>query len=311
MVELLIKNKATKLKLEVPEKASEMRLRQYIDFIRYYDKWLLKEKEFGLFSYESILGLSNLVAKFFEIDSKQLLGLKIDFEDFAAGAEILSKHKVNNAEVTDKLMSIVCFIKNVVDNLEPKALTAADHHFIYKGEKYCLPYFTSKKYLNTKTRPPLDLGQLIEMHEIQRVFSQRRAKEEQEYLKKRKMQLTIDDEDEDEEENSTPKTKSEIDKKLLADFIYDPEGNYMLEECLKALAVLAVKHGDKHAIPATDTLNYITDKMWHFIDIDLQTWADADFFLTCIGQELSLTPNSITSLILLKELALNQKNNQN
>ena len=220
MITLQIKYGKAKVKLDLPEKASEMRLRQYIDFIRYYDKWLLKNKEFGLFSYESIIGLSTLLAKFFEVDVKSLIGLKIDFEDFTHGAEVLSKSKVHTKDVTDKLMSVVCFIKNVVDNLKPRELTSADCHFDYKGEKYCLPYFMSKKYLQKKVRPSLDLGQLVEMHEIQRVFSNRRAKEEREYLNKRKAQLIgagheLDDDDDEDSSSTTTTSTADADILLL------------------------------------------------------------------------------------------------
>lgn len=282
MILLIVNNNITESEttFEIPENAKEMRLRQFIDFTKYYDKWIAITKESGIFSYESIIGLSTILSKFFEVEIEDLLGIEIDYNDIAAGVQKLTEKEVQDNEVAPKLMQIVVFIKRVIDNVMPRELTSADHSFEYKGEVYDIPFFSAYEYLQTKARPTLVLGEIVEIHEVKRKFSDFKDKQ-----------------------------IAEAEKEGNTKFVYDPEGNYMLEESLRILSILAIKRGESR-LPSYDTENFIAQRMWHFIDIDLQAWADVSFFLTCIGKELNLTKDSITSLILLNEL-LNHQNNLN
>lgn len=273
MVQIQIRNKEGEAKVfDLPTSASEMKLRQFIDFIKYYDKWLaIVKANDNIFSKESVIGLSTLMAKFFDTDIKNVLGLEIDYEDMVNGINLLTEKNVDSVNVSSKLMTLVVYIKNIIDNLKPRELTAEDHEFFYKGESYSLPYFRVNEYLKKNIRPVLTAGEVIEIHEIKRKFSDFREQQIKEA-----------------EENE------------IANFVYDPEGNYLLEENLRILSVLAIKDGEER-LPAYDTETFIAERMWHFIDIDLQTWVDVSFFLTCIGQALKETRDFITSSIQLTE----------
>lgn len=311
MIELVITNKGEKGKEVItflmPETAREMKLRQYIDFIKYYDKWIAIQKKHGIISFESILGLSNIIAKFFEVDINKIIGIEVEFEDIMNGVKILSDKNADRVDLNSKLMTIVCFIKNVIDNIKPSGLNGADHTFKYKDKVFEIPYFKANKYLKDKIRPSMPLGQIIEVHEVNRQFQEHQEAAQRQYLKNKRIELGDDDDDDDDEEVFVSKNKKKPEADLSG-FVYDQEGNFMLERCLRTIAILANEANDK--FPVENTSNYIAERMWFFIDIDLQAWVDIDFFLNCIGRELKMTSSSIISLTLSKEL-LSHTNNLN
>jgi hypothetical protein len=318
MYKITIKNSSGSEDFEIPGDCSEMKLRQYIDFIKHYDKWvLITQKNGNIFAYESIMALADIVAKFLDVPIKKIFGIEIFHKDISEGIKALSsdsKDTIDAKNLQDGLMSIVRFIKKIIDSVEPEPITDENCMFEYSGpidkdnpdaerkvETFILPFYRSHEFLKDKTRPPLILGEVVEMMEKKRMFAAHKEDMENDYIKKKKVQLDIDPDDEDDKTKVTSEG-----------YIHDPDGNYMLEEALNTLAVLALKEGEMH-IPSMDTETFVKNRMWYFIDIDFQTWANVNFFLTNIGKELSLTKDTIISLILLREMqmALSQKSTMN
>ena len=88
----------------------------------------------------------------------------------------------------------------------------------------------------------------------------------------------------------------------------DPTGSYEYMEGLKVISLLALKPNE--VVPHEMTEDWLAKRMHHFTDISAQIYYDVSFFLTRIGSQLKMTGNSITSLILLKNLQ-EQKSMQN
>lgn len=148
----MIKIKANKEILELPEVCREIKLSQFIDYNVYKKKWVESIEQHGIFSIESLKSLRDLLFNFFD-KNPVIDTLKIDFADSRNGALSIAKH-----------------IDAVIEGLKPRTIDKEHHTFDYKGETLFVPFGEAYQYLKEEfSRPELTLGEVVEIMEYKRL----------------------------------------------------------------------------------------------------------------------------------------------
>lgn len=278
MQTLLLKNNAGLQEINIPDNCEELKLRQYIKFIVAYNAWINSLKENNdIISYETVISLANIVAKTLEVDLKTILGLEIDFLDIIEGAKILS---------------------NAVEEDEDDEEDRIQAKYELNGKLMSIVVHLNEVIQSVKPKPLTYVYHSFEYKDEEFFMPYWESKEFLKAMTRPSIPLG--------------EVIEIMEIKRLSGMMVeqngDPEGSYMYTEALRVIATLAKKQHEK--LPSSGTDKFIAERMKYFEDISFQQYADINFFLSSIGLTLKMTSNSITSLILLKELAL-QKNKMN
>lgn len=234
-----------KIPIDLPQRASEIPVRKYIDFsvemdkfVDWYntkveDKTIMAERTYYLYR------MCRVVSEFFDIDLNTVLQYDAAALTDDAGylkPEVMSKHikaltdrAVSMDDLEDTLLTIVLNVNKVVQDYEPKYRTVHNHIFDYRDEKWTLPRVNVLSYHHIQFEKVTVL-ESIECMEIQRLS------------KKHK----------------------------------DDQGNSTLTEFLTMMAVLCRKPGEK--IDIDNFENMVEERKRHFIDLTMDVVLDTVFF---------------------------------
>lgn len=166
------------IEIEVPEKASDVRLSKYIDLHQGHQQlieWLLEQnKEGSLHENRTyyVYRMAKVLSEYFEVDLMDLISLpagNLLGPDGQLLPEVLKEH-LSNYENTDipsldgSLLTLYEYINTIVLGYEPKLIG----EFTYKGEIWKVPEARVLAYNGIKF-PKLTVLQALECMEVERV----------------------------------------------------------------------------------------------------------------------------------------------
>lgn len=154
----LIKVNGKEFKL--PQNASEMTARQYVMFMKQYEKC-----EFTDDVYHNTVELAKCLAKFWDIDIN-------DFADFDVNPENTESF-ISGEEITqfNDIAGISNIIRNIIYRHVPE-FSLDGHEFTYKGAKWNIPVFKISKFKEDYIRPNIKFGPVRKLMEAKRVASE-------------------------------------------------------------------------------------------------------------------------------------------
>jgi hypothetical protein len=153
--------------LRYPETASDIKVMQYIDFIKEHSKF---NNEMSI--YETTLQLGQCLSAFFGIDI-------LEFKDIDSGIDDLNKYIKGSDEII-KLNSIVGYVSGIakiITDYVPATQTES-LNFTYKGKEWNIPQFKVSEFSDEFLRPQLKYGTVIKIVESKRVASKIVGKDE-------------------------------------------------------------------------------------------------------------------------------------
>ncbi|MEP7197257.1 MAG: hypothetical protein ABI851_12115 [Saprospiraceae bacterium] len=240
----LINTNGKSILIPIPERASEIKLLQYIDFNTYSSdliEWLKENHEqIESKKWQYIIKLIDCLkafygdlVDFFELDSSYIDG--ISKEDLSDHIEIITGKKQDHVTATDTLIQIYNMIFNVIKDSKPEL--RVEKHFFYKGQQYEIPAIWSDTLWNKTNFESVSVKQAIEVLQVQSNY------------------------------NDVIKDLAKDDKSIA---------NFAFHKYLSEVSLLALKPDEKIPLAETEFKKFMSERIDLFQDIDLQTVLDIE-----------------------------------
>ena len=233
--------------IPIPGSLEDVTLNRYIDFLVECRK---TEKDV------SILNMTRAVSAFYGVDMDSI---------FSAATGAFEDRKASAWEVVMTLYGNAC---KIVGEFKPQIYSGKFEQVQHQGETDHIPGVVRTILANEPILPDLEVIEVIEASEAQRLFSQA-------------VESRMSDSGEERNPNAG-----------------DPDGSYIFTMYLKILASLLRKPGERLPTNDSEREAFIAQRVHHFSTISASVALDVDFFLlnTFDSYEKSLLANTSLSL---------------
>lgn len=301
----------TKLRLNLPSDASEMKLASKIDFEcadMELTEWLSKnannlaesKDQFILLLLKCISKFTGVsFAEFMDLDSSYLS--RINNSDLYDHFERLTENKINPdfklEELEHSLLQVYTLIYNTIHSAKPKLREygAEKFQYTYKDpdtnetvtETLVISPIFRDKFLNQIRFKSINIKQLVEILETERNYMQmlqaadveeEKAADSTKTKAERALELFIDLE--------AVKEKEEKKKKANP----DPFGNFIYSKIISHIAMLCIREGDKAPLDKFEFINWFERRKRILKDIDYQTAIDVEYWVSSFWDNLKSNP---------------------
>lgn len=266
--------------IPLPSSPSDLSLVRYISFLN-------EMRKLEIEGANPIQVMAQAVGEITGVPLEEVLRAKV--------GEQWQEHK----ELDGGIRSLYGWCVNALSNYKGSARTKGNFEFVYKNEKYGIPYIVAVELSGAlPILPDIETGEAIEAYETMRTF-QKQIKDMGDPGGEKSKRILELKKAIAKGEGGTADMMREMQRiESSIDIDGDPNGDLLFAQYLRLISILARKEGERLPANDGDRERWIQARMMHFQEIDCKTALDVDFFLAGLLTLSKKTHPVITSLIL-------------